>query len=64
MIAMVKNLLYQSWLNSVCADPSKIIDPVKASAKIAEILNLDKSNSFQKNILTEKFLLAGQKNFS
>ena len=34
--------------DSVCADPSKIADPVKASAKIAQILNLDKQTVFKK----------------
>jgi len=42
--------------NSVCADPSKIVDPVKTSRQIAEILNLDNETVFKK--------LSTQKNFS
>ena len=34
--------------NSVCADPSKIIDPAKTSKQIAEILNLDSQAVFKK----------------
>ena len=34
--------------NSVCADPSKIIDPAKTSRQIAEILNLDSQAVFKK----------------
>jgi cell division protein FtsI (penicillin-binding protein 3) len=34
--------------DSVCADPSKISDPAKTSAKIAKILNLDKQIIFKK----------------
>ena len=42
--------------NSVCADPSKIVDPVKTSRQIAEILNLDNQVVLKK--------LSTQKNFS
>jgi len=42
--------------NSVCADPSKIVDPVKTSRQIAEILNLDNQTVFKK--------ISTQKNFS
>ncbi|MFZ1037068.1 MAG: penicillin-binding protein 2, partial [Smithella sp.] len=42
--------------NSVCADPSKIVDPVKTSRQIAEILNLDNQVVLKK--------LSAQKNFS
>ncbi|MGP8155122.1 MAG: penicillin-binding protein [Smithella sp.] len=42
--------------DSVCADPSKIVDPVKTSRQIAEILNLDSQMVFKK--------LSAQKNFS
>jgi cell division protein FtsI (penicillin-binding protein 3) len=42
--------------NSVCADPSKIVDPVKTSRQIAEILNLDNQTVYKK--------LSTQKNFS
>jgi cell division protein FtsI (penicillin-binding protein 3) len=34
--------------DSVCADPSRITDPVQASRRIAEILNLDKALVFKK----------------
>ena len=34
--------------NSVCADPSKIIDPAKTSNTIAEILKLDSQSVFKK----------------
>ena len=34
--------------DSVCADPSKIADPVMASGQIAEILNLDRQTIFKK----------------
>jgi cell division protein FtsI (penicillin-binding protein 3) len=34
--------------DSVCADPSKIADPVKASQQISEILGLDKTAVFKK----------------
>ena len=34
--------------DSVCADPSRIIDPVKTSKQIAEILNLDTQSVFKK----------------
>ena len=34
--------------DSVCADPSKISDPVRTSRLIAEILNLDKATIFRK----------------
>jgi cell division protein FtsI (penicillin-binding protein 3) len=34
--------------NSVCADPSKIIDPAKTSRQIAEILKLDNQSVFKK----------------
>jgi cell division protein FtsI (penicillin-binding protein 3) len=39
--------------NSVCADPSKIADPAKASGQVAEILNLD-SQAVLKKISTPK----------
>jgi cell division protein FtsI (penicillin-binding protein 3) len=42
--------------NSVCADPSKIVDPVKTSKQIADILNLDNETVYKK--------LSAQKNFS
>lgn len=35
-------------MDSVCADPSRIFDPLNASAKIAKILNLDKQAVFKK----------------
>ena len=50
--------------DSVCADPSKIADPVRTSRQISEILHLDKQCGLQENIGAEKLLLAGQKNFS
>jgi cell division protein FtsI (penicillin-binding protein 3) len=34
--------------NSVCADPSKIADPVKVSRQVAEILNLNNQTVFKK----------------
>ncbi len=34
--------------DSVCADPSKIADPVRASRQISEILHLDKDTVFKK----------------
>ncbi|MBN1365366.1 MAG: transpeptidase family protein [Syntrophaceae bacterium] len=34
--------------DSVCADPSKIIDPVSSSKKIADILNLENQSVFKK----------------
>jgi len=34
--------------DSVCADPSKIIDPASTSGKLAEILNLDKQTVYKK----------------
>ncbi len=34
--------------DSVCADPSKIADPVRTSRQISEILNLDKTAVFKK----------------
>ena len=39
--------------NSVCADPSKIADPARASGQVAEILNLD-SQAVLKKISTPK----------
>lgn len=42
--------------NSVCADPSKITDPAKASKQIAEILSLDYEAVYKK--------MSTQKNFS
>lgn len=34
--------------DSVCADPSKIIDPASTSGKLAEIINLDKQTVYKK----------------
>jgi cell division protein FtsI (penicillin-binding protein 3) len=41
--------------DSVCADPSKIIDPASASRKLAEILNLDSQTVFKKLSMPRNF---------
>ncbi|MBN1471077.1 MAG: transpeptidase family protein [Syntrophaceae bacterium] len=41
--------------DSVCADPSKIIDPAATSRKIAEILNLDHESVFKKLSMPRNF---------
>ena len=47
--------------NSVCADPSKIADPAKASGQVAEILNLDSQAVFKKISTPKSFCWLARK---
>jgi len=47
--------------NSVCADPSKITDPVRASGQVAEILNLDSQAVFKKISTPKSFCWLARK---
>lgn len=47
--------------NSVCADPSKIADPVRASGQVAEILNLDSQAVFKKISTPKSFCWLARK---
>jgi cell division protein FtsI (penicillin-binding protein 3) len=47
--------------NSVCADPSKIADPTRASGQVAEILNLDSQAIFKKISTPKSFCWLARK---
>ncbi|MCX5850341.1 MAG: hypothetical protein NTW65_12995, partial [Deltaproteobacteria bacterium] len=47
--------------NSVCADPSRIADPVRASKQVAEILNLDNQTVFKKISTPKNFCWLARK---
>ena len=47
--------------NSVCADPSKIADPVRASGQVAGILNLDSQAVFKKISTPKNFCWLARK---
>ncbi len=47
--------------DSVCADPSKIADPAKASGQVAEILNLDSQAVFKKISTPKSFCWLARK---
>jgi cell division protein FtsI (penicillin-binding protein 3) len=47
--------------NSVCADPSKIADPVRTSGQVAEILNLDSQAVFKKISTPKSFCWLARK---
>jgi cell division protein FtsI (penicillin-binding protein 3) len=47
--------------NSVCADPSKIADPVRAAGQVAEILNLDSHGLFKKISTPKSFCWLARK---
>jgi cell division protein FtsI (penicillin-binding protein 3) len=47
--------------DSVCADPSKIADPTKASGQVAEILNLDSQAVFKKISTPKSFCWLARK---
>jgi cell division protein FtsI (penicillin-binding protein 3) len=47
--------------NSVCADPSKIADPVRASKQVAEIFNLDCQTIFKKISTPKNFCWLARK---
>jgi cell division protein FtsI (penicillin-binding protein 3) len=47
--------------NSVCADPSKIADPVRAAGQVAGILNLDSQSVFKKISTPKSFCWLARK---
>jgi cell division protein FtsI (penicillin-binding protein 3) len=47
--------------NSVCADPSKIADPVKTAGQVAEVLNLDNRAVFKKISTPKNFCWLARK---
>ena len=47
--------------DSVCADPSKIADPARASGQVAEILNLDNQAVFKKISTPKSFCWLARK---